>query len=99
MPGHNHRQRVHPRRVRRGTEAGQHRPRDAHKPEPADPGRADVGAGLDRGAPAGEHHGGAGPQGQDHRDLNPPAVEPGIPDLRLGAAFIGRKVFVLWQRK
>ncbi|KAF7141291.1 hypothetical protein RHSIM_Rhsim06G0094300 [Rhododendron simsii] len=88
------------RDIGRGEEAGEHSARDADEPEPADTGRANVGSGRDGGIPAGGDAGEDGGGGaEDGGDVGAPAVEPGVPGVRLGAGVVGREVYLLWERE
>lgn len=98
MRGHDHREQLHPRRVRRGEEAREHSARDAGGPGTPDPGRAYLRAGLHGGAPPGGDAGVAGEEGEDGGDVGAPAVEPRLPDVRQGAGVVGRLLLVLRQR-
>lgn len=93
---HHHRERLRPRRLRRGEEARQHRPRDAGGPQPGHTRRADVGSGRHGGVPPRGGAGGPGRRkGEDGGDVGAPAVEPRVPDVRRFARAVGRPVHIL----
>lgn len=96
---HDHREHLRPRGLRRGEEAREHRARDAGGPQPADPRRADVGAGRDGGVPAGGGAGWAGGgEGEDGGDVGAPAVESSVPDVRRSAGAVGGPVHILREK-
>jgi len=96
---HHNRKQLHPRRLRRGEEAREHRARDAGEPFPPHTGRAYLRLGLHGGAPPRADARFAGEEGKNGNYIGAPALEPRLPDVRQSCGSNGGTVFVLWQRK
>jgi len=79
---HDNRKQLHPRRLRRGEEAREHRARDAGGPLAADTGRAYLRTGLDGGTPPRGDARDTGEEGQKCNYIGAPTFQPCVPDVR-----------------